>query len=243
MSNFSVSKLAKTTGQIICQDIGLVGSGFFVSSQGLIITNNHVVSRISIDSTGVIRVDYSEKIYFKIGDKVYATSLVIDKDSDRPVVYDYAILKKTDASSVDYLDVSDVSDISQGQNVIAAGYPLDFNELIVSSGVISAIISRPSHRNALIKMRTFLMDTFITYGNSGGPLLRPSDGKVIGINTMPHTIRDELRLRLLEYSRRPEIVAMPVINDLIGFVLKYINIGFNYAVSIEYAMRDPVLEL
>jgi len=110
----------------------------------------------------------------------------------------------------------------------------------VSKGVISAIISRPSHINALHRMRTFLTDTLITYGNSGGPLIRASDGKVIGITTMPHEIRDEAKERLLRYIDLPGIEVMRPIRDLIEFVLKYLTIGFNYAISIEYAISDPI---
>lgn len=114
--------------------------------------------------------------------------MVIDEDSDRPVVYDYAILK-LNISPKAYFDVANLSEILQGEEVIAIGYPLDFKEPIVSKGIISAIVLRPSHINTLHRIRTFLTDTLVTYGNSGGPLIRASDGKVIGITTMPHEIR------------------------------------------------------
>jgi len=238
MNTMIVDKCKLATGKVICNDIGKTGSGFFIYDQGFFITNNHVVSRMSIDRTGVIRMDYSRQIFLKTAGNTYRASLVIDESSNRPVVYDYAILTLNVTPGA-YFDVTNPSEISQGEEVVAIGYPLDFDEPIVSSGVISTIISRPSHTNALHTIRTILTDTLITFGNSGGPLVRVSDGKVIGITTMRHEIRDEARERLLKYINLHGIEAMPPIRDLIEFVLRYVNIGFNYAISIEYAMSDP----
>jgi S1-C subfamily serine protease len=241
MNTMMIDKWKLATGKVICPDIGKTGSGFFSGDRGLFVTNNHVVTRISIDETGAIRLDYSRQIFVKTAGNTYRASLVFDENSDRPVVYDYAILR-LDVAPNSYFDVANLSEISQGEEVMAIGYPLDFDEPIVSSGVISAIISRPSHINALHRIRTFLTDTLITYGNSGGPLVRASDGKVIGITAMPHEIRDEARERLLRYINLPGIEVIPPIRDLIEFILRYLTIGFNYAISIEYAISDPVFE-
>jgi len=227
------------SGKVICHDIGKAGSGFFIGNEGIFITNNHVVTKMSIDETGAIRLDYSRQIFVQIAGNTYRALLAIDENSDRPVVYDYAILR-LNVTPRAFFEVENLSKISQGEEVIAIGYPLDFGEPIVSKGVISAIVSRPSHMNALHRIRTFLTDTLITYGNSGGPLIRASDGKVIGITTMPHEIRDEARERLLRYVNLPGIEFMRPIRDLIEFVLKYLTVGFNYAISIEYTMDDPI---
>lgn len=194
---------------------------------------------MNIDETGAIRLDYSKQIFIKIAGNTYRGTLVIDENSDRPVVYDYAILRLNVTPNA-YFDIANLSEISQGEEVLAIGYPLNFDEPIISKGVISAIISRPSHINALHRIRTFLTDTLITYGNSGGPLIRACDGKIVGITTMPHEIRDETRERLLKYINLPGMEVMLPIRDLIDFVLKYLTIGFNYAISIEYAMSDPI---
>jgi len=236
-----INKWKLSTGKVICRDIGKTGSGFFIGDRGFVITNNHVVTRMSIDKTGAIRLDYSKQILVKTAGNTYGASLVIDENADQPVVYDYAILR-LDVAPNAYFDVADLSEISQGEEVLAIGYPLDFDEPIVTNGVISAIISRPSHINPLHRIRTFLTDTLITYGNSGGPLVKSSDGKVIGITTMSHEIRDEMRERLLKYINLPGIEVIPPVRDLITFVLKYQTIGFNYAISMEYAMSDHIFK-
>ena len=227
------------SGKVICPDIGKAGSGFFIGSEGFFVTNNHVITKTSTDKTGAIRVDYSRQIFVQIDEKSHRASLAIDENSDRPVVYDYAVLR-LNVTPEAYFDIANLSEILQGEEVIAIGYPLEFNEPVVTKGIISALVSRPSHINTLHRIRTFLTDTLITYGNSGGPLIRASDGKVIGITTMPHAIRDEARERLLRYVNLPGIEAMRPIRDLIEFVLKYLTIGFNYAISIEYAMGDSI---
>lgn len=235
-------KWKRATGKVMCADFGKTGSGFFINDKGFFMTNNHVVHRFRIDDTGAIRVDYSNQIFIRTDGNTYRARLVIDENSDRPVVYDYAILK-LDIDTNAYFDITDNSGISQGDKVIAIGYPLDFDEPIITEGVISAIVSRPSHINALHTIKTLLTDTIITYGSSGGPLVRTSDGKVIGINTMPHEIRDVLRRRLQNYIAQPDIQGFPQFRDLVEFILKYLNIGLNYAISVTYAMNDPVFRL
>jgi len=236
-----IDKWKIATGKVICEDIGQTGSGFFIDNQGLFITNNHVVTRMSVDKSGTILVDYSKEIFVKTDGRTCRALLAVDENSDRPVVYDYAVLR-LDVAPTAYFDIADVSGISQGDNVMAIGYPLEFDEPVITAGIISAIISRPSHINALHRIETFLTDTLITYGNSGGPLIRVSDGSVVGITTMPHELRDEARKRLSEYIKLSNIEVDAPTRDLIEFVLKYIHIGFNHAISIKFAMSDPVFE-
>lgn len=239
MNTTMSDKCKMATGKVVCPDIGKTGSGFFINEQGFFITNNHVVTKMDVDAKGVIRVDYSKEIFIKTGGNLYRTSLAVDENSDRPVVYDYAILK-TDVAPTAYFDVANTSGVSQGEEALAIGYPLDFDEPIVTKGVVSAIISRPSHINALHRINTFLTDTLITYGNSGGPLVRVSDQKAIGITTMSHELRDEIRERLIKYACLPAIKDIPPILDLIEFVLRYLTVGLNYAISLEYALSDPI---
>lgn len=241
MNTLIIDKCKQATGKIVCRDINKAGSGFSVGNQGFFITNNHVVAKIKVDESGTIRLDYSKEILVKTSKNIYKASLVIDENSDRPVVYDYAVLK-VDGPLTAHLDVANVSKIPQGEEVVSIGYPLEFNEPIVTTGVVSAVISRPSHINSLHRIRTFLTDTLVTYGNSGGPLVRASDGKVIGITTMPHEIRDEVRERLLKVTSVSNIEVNPLIRDLIEYVLRYLQIGFNYAISIEYAVNDPIFK-
>jgi len=229
-----INKCKHAVGKVICGDIDKTGSGFFVDDNGLFLTNNHVVTRVNIDESGVIRFDYSSDILVKVGKEVYQASIANDADSDEPSVFDYSILN-VDRVSTDHICIANISQVNQGEQVFAIGYPSGFEIPIVTSGVISAILKRPSHRNTLFTMKAFLTDAVATYGNSGGPLVRSIDGKVIGIVTLPHEIRSILKERLREHRRN----ATPLISDLIEFILKYLHEGFIYAISIEHVLNDP----
>lgn len=241
MNPLLVDKCKKATGRVLCGDFRQAGSGFFIDNEGLFLTSNHVVSKETVDSAGTIRIDYSRQIYVKIGPNIHNASLAIDENSDKPVVYDYAILR-VDGAFADHICVADVSQVAQGEPVLAIGYPSSFDVPIVTSGMISAIISRPSHKNALHIMRTFLTDALATYGSSGGPLTRSSDGEVVGIVTMPHEIRSTIRDRLKKHLESSSANVTPPIRDLINFVITYLQEGFIYAISIEHAMNDDVFK-
>ncbi len=229
-----INNCIKAVGKIVCRDFGQSGSGFFIDDEGHFLTNNHVVTKMGIDRLGAIRLDYSRDIYVKFGNNAYNASILIDENSDRPFVFDYCILKLNDSPS-DHICVADLSQINQGERVFAIGYPSGFEMPIVTSGIISAMLRMPSHRNSLHTMKTFLTDAVATYGNSGGPLIRSTDGKVIGIVTMPHEIRNRIKDRLQRHLAK----VTPPINDIIKFIMRYLHEGFVYAISLEHVLNDP----
>jgi len=152
-------------------DQGL-GSGFLVDTNGLIITNNHVVA----DSGGQVRVSFSG-LFQTIG-RVVGT----DPDSDIAVV-------KADElpQSVQPVQLGDSSKTRVGQRTIAIGNPLG-QDRTVTTGIVSAIgrtidesdsqSQEPSYRIG----GALQTDAAINPGNSGGPLLDWA-GRVIGMNT------------------------------------------------------------
>ncbi len=143
------------------------GSGFIVTKDGLILTNNHVVSGMEKITVSVLMSDGSKKTYpatVKGGDSDYDLALIkIEPDEDLPV-----------------LELGDSDAVEVGEYVVAIGNPLGF-EHSVTVGVISAK-NRSIHAQD-VNFDDFLQtDAAINPGNSGGPLL-DMDGKVVGINT------------------------------------------------------------
>ncbi len=141
------------------------GSGFFVSDQGYIITNNHVVE----GTTGV-------NIVLSNGTQEKATIVGTDQYNDIAVL-------KTEARvpAVAKLGNSDV--LKPGETVIAIGSPLgEFNNT-VTVGVVSAM-GRSIDTGQGYQMDGLIQtDAAINQGNSGGPLVDLA-GEVIGINTL-----------------------------------------------------------
>lgn len=145
------------------------GSGFVISSDGMILTNKHVVSDPDAEYT-VITADGAEHQV-----KVLATD----------PVNDLAIMK-IDAKDLSTLVLGDSSAIQIGQTVIAIGNTLGEYRNTVTRGVISGInrvvqASNGSGSTEVIQ-EAIQTDAAINPGNSGGPLLDLS-GTVIGINT------------------------------------------------------------
>ncbi len=144
-----------------------MGSGFIVSSDGYILTNNHVV-------------EGADEIQVRLQDRREYDATVVGMDERS----DLALLK-IDEKNLPTLKLSDNEDLKVGQWVVAIGSPfgLDFS---ASAGIVSAIgRSIPNERggNYVPFIQT---DVAINPGNSGGPLFN-MDGEVVGINSQIYT--------------------------------------------------------
>ena len=143
------------------------GSGFIVSKDGLILTNNHVVSGMEKITVSVLLADGSKKTY---------PATIKGGDSD----YDLAVIKIEPDEALPVLELGDSDAVEVGEFVVAIGNPYGF-EHSVTAGVISAK-NRSIHAQD-VNFDDFLQtDAAINPGNSGGPLL-DMNGKVVGINT------------------------------------------------------------
>ncbi|MBP6125764.1 MAG: trypsin-like peptidase domain-containing protein [Leptotrichiaceae bacterium] len=145
------------------RESGSLGSGFVISKDGYIITNNHVI-------------DGADEIYVKFSDgREYLTKLI----GTSPEV-DIAVLKIEGTNETfKPLEFSDSDNIEIGQWSIAFGNPLGLNDSM-TVGIVSA-----SGRSSLgiEEIENFIQtDAAINQGNSGGPLIDIT-GRVIGVNT------------------------------------------------------------
>jgi serine protease Do len=138
-----------------------LGSGFLISSDGFILTNNHVVQG-------------ADKISVKLqkGEKVFQAKVVgADPDTD------LALIKITDGGNLPFLKLGDSAKMRVGDWVVAIGNPFGLSNT-VTAGIVSAkgrVIGEGPYDDFI------QTDASINPGNSGGPLLN-LDGEVIGIN-------------------------------------------------------------
>lgn len=135
-----------------------VGSGFILSSDGLIMTNAHVV-----DGADEVIVTLTDKREFK------AKIIGADKRSDVAVV-------KIEATGLPAVKVGDVSRLKVGEWVMAIGSPFGL-ENTVTAGIVSA-----KQRDTGDYLPFIQTDVAINPGNSGGPLINMR-GEVVGINS------------------------------------------------------------
>ncbi len=145
------------------------GSGFLVSSDGMIVTNRHVLAGK----------DLEYEVLTSDGRTYPASVLAID------TVLDLAILK-IDGADFPALELGDSDAVRPGQSVIAIGNALAEFQNTVTMGIVSGINRRiwagDDEASAEILEEAIQTDAAINLGNSGGPLIN-LDGKVIGVNT------------------------------------------------------------
>jgi 2-alkenal reductase len=142
------------------------GSGVFISNQGYILTNNHVISDTQGDLTIVL------------SDGTQETAKIVGADQ----YSDIAVLKTTGkVPAVATLGNSDV--LKPGETVIAIGSPLGDFKNTVTVGVVSATGRSIDSGNGYSIDNLIQTDAAINQGNSGGPLVNLA-GEVIAINTL-----------------------------------------------------------
>jgi len=142
------------------EPVTALGSGFIISPDGYMLTNNHMV-----EGAETVNVELAD------GRKFVAEITGTDPDSDIAVI-------KIDADNLPYLELADSDALEVGEWVLAIGNPLGFSHT-VTAGIVSA----KGRSVGLATIENFIQtDAAINRGNSGGPLLN-LEGKVVGMNT------------------------------------------------------------
>jgi S1-C subfamily serine protease len=150
------------------------GSGFIVTSDGLVITNRHVVANTKAEYTVVLG---SGKTY---------DAEVLERDT----VYDLAVVRIKQAvgekTAFPTIPLGDSDKVQIGQTAIAIGYTLGEFKNTVTRGIVSGINRTITAGGIGFESESIegalQTDAAISSGNSGGPLLN-SKGEVIGVNT------------------------------------------------------------
>ena len=138
-----------------------IGSGFIMSKEGYVLTNNHVV-------------EDADQIKVKLADGKEFTGKIVGRDSKT----DLALVKIAGASDLQPLKLGNSDDLKVGNWVVAVGSPFGL-EQTVTAGIVSAkgrVIGSGPYDNFI------QTDASINPGNSGGPLIN-LQGEVVGINT------------------------------------------------------------
>ena len=143
---------------------GAVGSGFLISADGFVITNNHVV-----EGADQIQVTLNDRRVFD------AEVVGLDEPSD-------IALLKLDAADLPFVEFGDSEAVRVGDWVLAIGSPFGL-EFSAAAGIVSAKGRSVPGNSAYNYMAFIQTDVAINQGNSGGGPLFNLDGDVIGINS------------------------------------------------------------
>ncbi|MEZ5126776.1 MAG: trypsin-like peptidase domain-containing protein [Thermoleophilia bacterium] len=150
-----------------------LGSGFIVSTDGVILTNAHVVSDNGVDAT-TVRVAFREN-NDQSSKQIKATLVGIDQTSD------LAVLRVDPGSrTLTALPLGDSSLTVIGEWVVAIGNPLGYS-FSLSAGIVSGVGRNLRAPNGAVIPNGIQTDAAINQGNSGGPLINAA-GEVIGVN-------------------------------------------------------------
>jgi len=137
------------------------GSGFLVTADGFILTNNHLVGD-------------SEEVRVQLDDNRSLKAKVVGADPET----DVAVIK-IEGKDLPYVELANSDTLEVGEWVIAIGNPFGLSHT-VTAGIVSA---KGRHGLEVADFEDFIQtDAAINFGNSGGPLLN-LDGKAVGINT------------------------------------------------------------
>lgn len=154
------------------QEVQGLGSGFIISDDGYILTNDHVVGNAS-------------KIVVSMTNGEHVDAEIVGKDSFSDIT-----LLKINKSNLPFLKFGNSDDVIIGEWVVALGNPFGLFEVnqkpTVTVGVVSATGMKLSAGGNRFYRNMVQTDAPINSGNSGGPLVN-SLGEVIGMNTLIFT--------------------------------------------------------
>ena len=203
-------------GGSMSQEVEGIGTGVIVSADGLILTNQHVVSD---------------------NPKSITVTLLDGSEYDAEVVYadeamDLAVIK-IEATGLSAAKLGNSDDISVGEITITIGNPLGLEyQRSVTAGIVSALGRNIRLEQYAYATNLIQTDAAINSGNSGGPLLN-SSGEVIGINSYKLSSGEGMGFAI------PINAALPIINQVIDtgeFVQA--RIGANLIDTNIYALLD-----
>ena len=219
------------------------GSGIIISSDGYILTNNHVVSNTDSTSTNSfyqVSEANSVKVYLYGDAETAYDAKIIGTDAET----DLAIIK-IEKDGLPAAELGNSDELKIGEWVMAIGNPLGLSSSI-STGVVSAVNREVTDSDG-IKYTLIQTDAAINEGNSGGALVN-SKGQVIGINFMkissvgvegisfaiPITPAIDVSNELIQYNK----VRRPYLGITGSTVTEQISKMYNLAIGVYVQSVD-----
>lgn len=256
-----INKLKHSVVKISIEGSTSTGTGFFISSNGDVLTCWHVIEDALIkDSIGnLVNV---KKIYMDIYDgqrkELQIPSVFFNGLNMNAVSNDFCLLSPPLNSfniKVSFLKIGNFDNIQEGDEVYTSGYPLGLPYQFISRGTLSTkyidstlIYQRKGFPDIKIKKSVALLDLTINKGNSGGPIVRlgkhTEDDEVIGIADFlinpfgknAERLNEEMNMDKMNY-KLPSGVSLTDAMKLFSNAIIYSSNGISGCVSINHFLQ------
>lgn len=199
-----------------------LGSGIIVNSDGLIVTNKHVIPE-----------NYTDISITTAEGQEYKDVELIDRDP----LNDIAYLRVNGAENLTAAELGNSSEVEVGQKVIAIGNALGQYQNTVTSGIISGIgrpiVAGGGDSTAESLSNLFQTDAAINRGNSGGPLV-DTNGRIIGINTAVAGNAENIGFSIPIDDVKPGITSVEETGELVKPFLGIRYIPIDNAVANQF---------
>lgn len=246
-----INYLKQRVCKVTAHDLQSKGTGFFIDENGTLLTNFHVISKISQD--GKIFVSKDITLEFNGRTAKGEVQNVTQENAGKLFNYDYCIIKLIDfKDTVSFFNLGSYGMVEEGLAVHFAGFPLTLHNPAFHHGYVSSLRDAPV-RSRIGLMKVIDIDATVVKGNSGGPLVIEKEGQfyVVGIISSEVTyITDEFK-RLQQFLEmqltRPESGAVFIAGvnpnaallEVINTLENNISTGIGTAISIDYVKQDP----
>lgn len=179
-----MSRIKNSTVRVTIENSNSMGTGFFIDSNGKLLTCWHVVEPAIIkDATG--KITGLKKIFITTSDNAkieVAIPLFFFNDENcnkESYAFDFCVLipVKNISKTVEYLKLGNFDNLKEGQDVYTCGYPLAIEQKFVSRGMVSTkyidsnITVNYGGTNIKFERQTALLDLTMNRGNSGGAIV------------------------------------------------------------------------
>lgn len=231
----------------------ILGTGFFIAEDGHIATCNHVVAQMTdiyimkptdLEKASLLGYVSTEEGLPQLNLPVYQTqnnnAFIKAQVIYRLPEADLAVLKISQKNS-SYLKIGKYESIEEGNDLIFLGFPFGVNKVIAHKGMVSykgKINISYSPEDKL--MEAVQIDGIVNRGNSGGPLISLSQGKVVGIIKATHGNIGPYLRGINEGKIKTKGISLGQIDfglfsrEVSSAIDRHIQMGIGYAISINY---------
>lgn len=251
--SLSKDAVVALVAKLVDNQFVILGSGFFVSENGMITTCDHVTKEAQ--QVFVMEPSDLEKSsllgYIQTKDKQPQVNLPVYQAKDVKAFVPAKILISSaesdvsllqiDRKSKSYLQIGRYESIEEGNDLIFMGFPFGVNRIVTHKGMVSykgqINISGSSGGKSIAAVQ---IDGIVNRGNSGGPLISVSQGKVVGVIKATYGNVGPYLQSINEGKIRAEGIGLGQIDfgiftrEVTSAIDRHIQMGIGYAVSANY---------